>query len=666
MMWRSQQINTQQLQHQPSAISVIRQQDLLLLRKGCNYEMNRFTCALLLAAILLTLSCQKNDAAWRPPGAFQFSATPSRVFLDQRPSTSRKKASTTSLFGSCGSRASVQPLTTTDNSSSNNGSAGLLLNRNTKQKIAGSVAKGERRAFERSFRQRRDLCGRCQRPLVQCVCEYLPKNKIRTKNTDVLILQHPTEFRRKTFSTVPLIPLVLENVQICVGRSFDLETRPIKNAIAANSSNFLLLFPGRPEETISLDDAADGDSNPVRALAEPAGNTTEENSGNGEEEPNKAKRKNLLILVDGTWTQARRMVRNSPSLLGICQQVQLNALGNSTSATSSSSSIYDAIRKEPEGNCLSTLEACAKALLLLEGPTAQTASDHLHAALQSLVDTQLRYTSSSLSSSSSQADPRFVGGKAKVLERKRRRLELERQLFGDATDDMNEHQAVLYTKDGTDNGLCRSSGSSASEFSSPNQVNEQQVQTKDGFDEQCLSGNKVNYFSSSERILLQEEPASVPPVRIQQLEDGATLRALRTGDATFVDSRWPHRSKKSLAMISRRLQRSATTASSTCCLGVYGEDGGGLRGFIMRYENGALGMLHVEEGHRRKGYATALLKEATRRLRSRDEPCFAYILDGNAASEALFAKLGWVREDRTPYKRRGTGRRRAKRKWIKP
>jgi ribosomal protein S18 acetylase RimI-like enzyme len=97
------------------------------------------------------------------------------------------------------------------------------------------------------------------------------------------------------------------------------------------------------------------------------------------------------------------------------------------------------------------------------------------------------------------------------------------------------------------------------------------------------------------------------------------------------------------------------------CLGI--ERDGGLQAFILRYQRtGAMGMLHVEEAYRRRGYATALVAEAARRLEEMEASCEVYIVDGNDASEALFTKLGYVREDSNAKK--GTGSRRAKRKWI--
>ena len=426
-------------------------------------------------------------------------------------------------------------------------------------KIASSVAKGERREQERRA-VRREMCHRCKRPPVQCVCASLPRERIQTE-TDIVILQHPAEFRRKTFSTVPLIPLVLENVKVFVGHNFEPhQIAPFHEAIAKRQ-RLLLLFPGT--EALSLDSPP-----PSRAVDDGwMPRIVDHESLNT---PNTPPR-NTLILIDGTWTQARRMVRNSPLLLKSCQRVQFS---------STSSSIYDAVRKEPKGNYVSTLEACAQALTLIEPDrsVAQAASKHLHTALHSLVEIQLRHNSKVFPGS----EPRFVGrtNKTASLKRQQRRLELEQELFdNDRSRDQNQSH--------------------------------------------------------------------------KDLGDGATLRPLNSADASFVNSRWPHRSAKSLAMIEHLL-------TSDCCFGIKHRDG--LCACILRYHNGSLGMLHVDEAFRRRGFATALVSEAARVVQSRGKPLVAFIEDGNCASEALFAKLGWVRADLNA--RKGTGKRRAKRKWI--
>ena len=552
----------------------------------------------------------------------------------------------------------------------------------TMKKIVASMAKSERRAMERNLHgSPRELCAKCQRPLVQCVCDALPLSKISTPNTDILILQHPTEFRRKTFSTVPLIKLNLENVRVVVGHNFDTTTPGIKEAID-NHSTKLLLFPSDDatilndewKKKMTIDEEELKDLQPSTALLLSNKETQQQQSETSNEntvaadtrsilhrtrkqslvqQNNNDSNKTLLVLIDGTWTQAARMARNSPELLEVCQQVQFEKSDtpNNEGDDTSSMSIYDAIRKEPDRHCLSTLEACSKALEYLEEPeTAELASRHLHAALQSLVDIQLRYTSRS-------ADPRFVDRRFKVSQRRQRRQELEMELLGVST----EEDALVVD------------GQTFTSNENENDLQRQRQHPQQSLPSQSKIGIPMPGSSGSNHTVLA---------------DGAVLRNLRLEDAPFMNSRWPYRSKKgirSLAMIERILiQQLSAESEHCCCIGIYGNldkvneasEYEPPRAFIVQYENGALGMLHVEEKYRRKGYGEALVDEATRRAQTKlkhasnnnergHDPVFAFILDGNTPSEKLFAKLGWTLEKQDPNRKRGTGKRRAKRKWFK-
>ena len=81
---------------------------------------------------------------------------------------------------------------------------GLSLEAAHRAIIASSMAKSELRANERSVHAR-EQCSKCSRPLVQCLCDALPDNKFAFERTEVLVLQHPTEFWCNTISTVPLL-----------------------------------------------------------------------------------------------------------------------------------------------------------------------------------------------------------------------------------------------------------------------------------------------------------------------------------------------------------------------------------------------------------------------------------------------------------------------------
>ena len=465
-------------------------------------------------------------------------------------------------------------------------------NNNNNNKVASSIAKGERRAHERAAANHaRDLCTHCHRPPVQCVCSCLPSKKIGGLQTDVLILQHPAEFRRKTISTVPLLKLILERVTICVGHKFDVMTlKPLQEAIS-KGDNLLVLFPG--PDAISLDAPTTSTNeqqpscDPTRLLSSPIlGRSDDDNNNKQEADDNDRQRRNILILFDGTWTQARKMALESPELLQHCQQVQFIA--------SDATSLYKGVREQPEPHCRSTLEACAQALVLLEprNPNATLAKDYLHAAMQSLVRSQLMYSKNNKFSKSPPESP-------------------------DPSDPY---------------------------------VEDTHPEKKDGVKQQDRRS-----LHMEDDIVRDDGPQKKQ--EIESIGQGAILRQLRPSDAALVDSKWPHRSDTSIKMITRRI-----ATQDPCCLGVEQPDGE-LCAFILRYEDGSLGMLHVDEAYRRSGYGSRLLMEATRLLEERGEPRVAYIVDGNGASQGLFAKQRWVRED--PNAKKGTGKRRAKRKWIK-
>lgn len=116
---------------------------------------------------------------------------------------------------------------------------------------------------------------------------------------------------------------------------------------------------------------------------------------------------------------------------------------------------------------------------------------------------------------------------------------------------------------------------------------------------------------------------------------GCTLRRLRLADAPLCDARWVYRSDSSEAMIARCIGRELG------CVGA--ERDGALVGWILRYEDGALGMLHVEPEARRLGLGRCLVHAASAELAVAATPRFCYIVSDNVASEGLFASQHWSR-----------------------
>lgn len=295
------------------------------------------------------------------------------------------------------------------------------------------LSKEERRRQSRNSSDARATCPLCRRPPSSCVCAALPPNgrKITLPHIDILILQHPSEFRRKHVSTVPLIPLVLENVKISVGREFDdAYMQRLLDGAEAKGQTPLLLFPG--PDAITLEDSnalehLQSRSENLRCILEgdEDENAIDDDNLGAFSENVETPEKFLLILIDGTWTQAGSMVRkSSPLLLERCLPIQF------LSTEKSQQSLYHSMRKQPDAHCLSTLEACARTMPLLEELAAESfkeheadppkfneleksgtslaneAAHHLFSALEILVQTQLEFEKESILSNRSKVrDP---------------------------------------------------------------------------------------------------------------------------------------------------------------------------------------------------------------------------------------------------------------------
>ncbi len=282
----------------------------------------------------------------------------------------------------------------------------------------------------------REVCAGCGRPPIQCLCDYLPLEKL-SLNTHVLVLQHPVEFRRKTISTTPLLKLVLEHVQVLVGRSFDTQLDKILENAMSEGMTPLLLFPG--SDAITLEDT---DALEVIDQYRQAHILTKEQGGKNSLTKSSTKgNQYLLIIVDGTWTQARRMVRYSPILMEKCQQIQF------TSTAASTRSIYDPIRKQPDSKCLSTLESCSRTLTLLEpnNRTTEEATKYLHSALKALVCTQISQERKYLSN-----NPESIRNVQKIESKRKRQKILESDLQELHPDE--QHQTKITTNVGQNSG----------------------------------------------------------------------------------------------------------------------------------------------------------------------------------------------------------------------
>jgi DTW domain-containing protein YfiP len=184
----------------------------------------------------------------------------------------------------------------------------------------------------------RAVCARCTRPLSVCYCRHLPKLETRTR---VVLLQHPRE-RDVAIGTARMASLALAGAELHVGVEWD-GSPELRSALSDPTRPAVLLWPGQG--------AIDVGTNP------PEGPVT-------------------LIVVDGTWWQANKLVRKNPELARLPRYA----------FTPPSPSEYR-IRKEPHASYVSTIEALAHVLGVLEGDPARFRE--LLAPFRAMIDAQL-------------------------------------------------------------------------------------------------------------------------------------------------------------------------------------------------------------------------------------------------------------------------------------
>ncbi len=185
----------------------------------------------------------------------------------------------------------------------------------------------------------REVCYRCFKPKVVCICE----NLVRVKNkTEVLILQHKCEHLHPV-GTARIAVLGLDRVNLRVvlpdenGR-FTCAPIPLRRAG--------LLYPG--------EDARD-----LSQVCE-------------DERPDQ------LVVLDGSWSDARHLLRDNP-WLGKLPRYSLSPTAPSRYR----------IRAEPSTESVSTIEAIVQSLQILEPETQGLES--LIDVFDSMIDEQVEY-----------------------------------------------------------------------------------------------------------------------------------------------------------------------------------------------------------------------------------------------------------------------------------
>lgn len=179
-------------------------------------------------------------------------------------------------------------------------------------------------------------CATCGRETRYCVCEFI--SPIATK-TKVVILQHPQE-PGVDIGTVPIIKALFPNSLVRTGLSW-----PNLNSVlgyAASPRRWAVLYVG----SVRVENLP-----PQRELF-----VVDKKGVPIEDQDSALRELEGIILLDGTWSQAKTLWWRNAWLLKVRRMV----------VRPSRRSLYDKIRREPRKGCLSTLETCGEALRILE------------------------------------------------------------------------------------------------------------------------------------------------------------------------------------------------------------------------------------------------------------------------------------------------------------
>ncbi len=186
--------------------------------------------------------------------------------------------------------------------------------------------------------QPRVRCLRCRRPEATCYCALVPRLETTTR---VVILQHTRE-RDMPIGTARMASLALPNAELHVGVRWG-EHPGLARALSDPARPPILLYPGPGAKDILTEP--------------PVGPVT-------------------LVVVDGTWSQAKTIVRDNPILHALPRY-----------AFSAPEPSRYRIRREPRPEYCSTIEALMHVLGVLEHDTPRFRA--LLVPFETMIDNQL-------------------------------------------------------------------------------------------------------------------------------------------------------------------------------------------------------------------------------------------------------------------------------------
>src|SRR5690349_15951858 len=196
-------------------------------------------------------------------------------------------------------------------------------------------------------------CPRCGKPAPLCVCAGIEP---LDNTVALLILQHPQE-QDRDLGTARLTALHFKHAQLKIGLSWPSLSKILGRT--TDPQRWAILYLGSVK---------------VEAVAPGRDMVVVNKNGNAVDHQETALREiEGIILLDGTWSQAKALWWRNPWMLK-CKRVVLGPKRPSR---------YGKLRREPRSDGLSTIEAAAMLLARLERkPEIETA---LHASFERLL-----------------------------------------------------------------------------------------------------------------------------------------------------------------------------------------------------------------------------------------------------------------------------------------
>lgn len=199
--------------------------------------------------------------------------------------------------------------------------------------------------------KQRDRCLGCFRSKTTCFCGFVEPFETRTR---FLLLMHNKEFKRQTTGTGRLTHIALRHSEILMGHDFSNDRR-LQEILSDSRYYPVLLFPGKNAINLSSNEP----------LEVPKSKTL------------------LIILIDGKWAPAKKMVR-------LCSELTALPCLSFTPPELS----HFSIKRQPARHCVSTIEAAFFLLKQLERRGFESLNGKHHTlikAIDSLVDYQKRF-----------------------------------------------------------------------------------------------------------------------------------------------------------------------------------------------------------------------------------------------------------------------------------